>query len=51
MLEDDKEGLHNLIEQELHSDKKISKPDFSQRTGREFLTSAPAPATGQDAAT
>jgi len=37
MLEDDKNGLHNLIEQELNSDKKILKPDFSQETGREFL--------------
>lgn len=38
MLEDDNEGLHNLIEKELHSDDKILKPDFSQKAGREFLT-------------
>lgn len=37
MTEDDKDGLHNLIEKELSSAKKIIKPDFSQKTGREFL--------------
>ncbi len=37
MLEDDKDGLHSLIEQELHSSDKILKPDLSQKTGREFL--------------
>ena len=35
MLEDDKDGLHHLIEQELHSNDKIIKPDFSQKKGRE----------------
>jgi len=37
MIEDDKDGLHSLIEQELHSNDKIIKPDFSKKTGREFL--------------
>lgn len=37
MLEEDKDGLHNLIERELNSHNKIIKPDFSQKTGREFL--------------
>ena len=37
MLEDDRNGLHSLIEQELHSNDKILKPDFSQKTGRELL--------------
>ena len=38
MLEDSTDGLHHLIEQELNSDDKILKPDFSQKTGRELLT-------------
>ena len=37
MIEDDNNGLHNLIEQELHSSDKITKPDLTQKTGREFL--------------
>lgn len=37
MIEDDKNGLHHLIEKELNSNEKIHKPDFSQKTGREFL--------------
>ena len=37
MIEDDNNGLHNLIEQELHSNDKIIKPDLTQKTGREFL--------------
>lgn len=36
-MEKDIDGLHNLIEQELHSSDKILKPDFSQKTGRELL--------------
>ena len=39
MLEDDKIGLHNLIEEELNSNEKILKPDFSQEYGRKMLTS------------
>ena len=37
MLEDDTDGLHNLIEKELNAHDKIHKPDFSQKAGREFL--------------
>lgn len=37
MIEDDKDGLHHLIEKELKSNDKILKPDFSQKTGRELL--------------
>jgi len=37
MIEDDKNGLHHLIEKELNSNDKILKPDFSQKTGRELL--------------
>ena len=35
MIEDDKDGLHHLIEEE--SNDKILKPDFSQETGRELF--------------
>ena len=37
---DDKDkidGIHNLIDKEIHSQDKLYKPDFSQRTGRELL--------------
>ena len=37
MIEDDRDGLHHLIEKELNSNDKILKPDFSQKTGRELL--------------
>ena len=37
MIEDDNNGLHELIEHELNSNDKIIKPDLSQKTGREFL--------------
>lgn len=37
MLEDDKDGLHHLIEEELNSNDKILKPDFSKQAGRELL--------------
>ena len=37
MIEDDKDGLHHLIQKELNSNKKILKPDFSQEKGRELL--------------
>lgn len=36
-MEDDKDGLHHLIEKEINSSDKILKPDFSQKTGRELL--------------
>lgn len=35
MLEDN--NISNLIEKELHSEQKIHKPDFSQKSGRELL--------------
>ncbi len=35
--DDTKEGISNLISQELHSKDKILKPDFNQKTGRELL--------------
>lgn len=38
MLEDPTDKLHQLIEQELNSNEKILKPDFSETTGRELLT-------------
>lgn len=37
MIEDDKNGIADLIEKELNSPDKILKPDFNQKTGREFL--------------
>ena len=37
MIEDDRDGLHHLIESELDSDDRISKPDFSKQDGRELL--------------
>ena len=37
MIEDDRDGLHHLIESELDSDERISKPDFSKQDGRELL--------------
>ena len=37
MLEEDKYSLFNLIEKELNSDKKILKPDFALKSGRELL--------------
>lgn len=36
-MNDDKEGLSNLINKELNATDKILKPDFTQKTGREFL--------------
>ena len=37
MNEDDKVGFSHLIEKEINSVDKILKPDFNQKTGREFL--------------
>ena len=37
MNEDDKIGISHLIEKEINSEDKILKPDFNQKTGREFL--------------
>lgn len=37
MNEDDKQGLSHLIQKELNSGDKILKPDFSIKSGREFL--------------
>lgn len=37
MNEDDKTGFSHLIEKEINSEDKILKPDFNQKTGREFL--------------
>ena len=37
MNEDIENGFSRLIEKELNSDDKILKPDFNQKTGREFL--------------
>lgn len=37
MNEDMENGFSRLIEKELNSDDKILKPDFNQKTGREFL--------------
>ena len=37
MIEDDRDGLNHLIESELDSDERISKPDFSKQDGRELL--------------
>lgn len=37
MIKDNGDGLSNLIEKELHSEQKIHKPDFSQKSGRELL--------------
>ena len=36
-MNNDKEGLSNLINKELNATDKILKPDFTQKTGREFL--------------
>ena len=37
MIEDNNDGLSNLIKKEISSTDKIYKPDFSQKTGRELL--------------
>lgn len=37
MNEDDKQGFAHIIEKEIYSNDKILKPDFNQKTGREFL--------------
>jgi len=37
MMEDNKYGLTHIIEEELNSDEKLSKPDFSKKSGRELL--------------
>lgn len=37
MIEDNKDGLFHIIEKELTSNDKIIKPDFSLKSGREFL--------------
>ena len=37
MNEDNKIGISHLIEKEINSEDKILKPDFNQKTGREFL--------------
>ncbi|MCQ2755027.1 MAG: hypothetical protein MJ231_08310 [bacterium] len=37
MQYEDKDGLSHLIEKEINSNDKILKPDFSQKTGREFM--------------
>ena len=37
MIEDNNDGLFNLIEKELNSTDKILKPDFTQKAGRELL--------------
>lgn len=37
MIEDNKDGLSHLIEQELNSEDKLLKPDFNQKAGRELL--------------
>ena len=37
MNEEDITGISHLIEKELNSSDKILKPDFNQKTGREFL--------------
>ena len=37
MNEEDKVGFSHLIEKEINSEDKILKPDFNQKTGREFL--------------
>ena len=37
MNEDDKQGISHLIQKERESSDKILKPDFNQKTGREFL--------------
>lgn len=37
MNEEDKVGFSHLIQKEINSEDKILKPDFNQKTGREFL--------------
>ena len=37
MEDTDKQGFSHLIEKEINSEDKILKPDFNQKTGREFL--------------
>ena len=37
MNEDNKQGISHLIQKEVNSEDKILKPDFNQKTGREFL--------------
>ena len=37
MNEDDTKGFAHIIQKEINSDDKILKPDFNQKTGREFL--------------
>ena len=37
MNEDNNNGFYHLIEKEINSEDKILKPDFNQKTGREFL--------------
>lgn len=37
MQNNNKDGISHLIEKEIHSNNKILKPDFSQKTGREML--------------
>ena len=37
MTMENNDNLTNLIEKELHLEKKINKPDFSQKSGRELL--------------
>ena len=37
MNEDNNNGFAHLIEKEINSDDKILKPDFNQKSGREFL--------------
>ena len=37
MQNNNKDGISHLIEKEIHSNNKILKPDFSQKTGRELL--------------
>jgi hypothetical protein len=37
MSEDNINGLSHLIDKEINSEDKILKPDFNQKSGREFL--------------
>ena len=37
MNEEEKSGFSHIIEKEINSEDKILKPDFNQKTGREFL--------------
>ncbi len=36
-MNEDKKGIAHIIQKEVNSDDKILKPDFNQKTGREFL--------------